>query len=166
MKNNRNFGAFFPMEYVYFADEKEYWWRNHFRVSWYWDETNVKQVLSTAIGRRRKRHKSCSIAKYVTILGTLFEKTIKGTQRVLGDGYWDKLFSKFRASRFISERRISSIFMLIFFLPEDGLSAARNNHSLNGLLFLGCKRKNCTETKALNITRAVATLSFRHRIIQ
>lgn len=114
MKNNRNFGAFSPIEYVYYADEKEYWRRNHFRVSWYWDETNVKQVLSTTIGRRRKRHKSCSIAKYVTILGTLFEKTIKGTQRVLGDGYWDKLFSKFRASRFISERRISSIFMLIF----------------------------------------------------
>ena len=45
MKNNKNFGAFFPMEYVYFADEKEYWRRDHFRISWYWDETNVKQVL-------------------------------------------------------------------------------------------------------------------------
>lgn len=113
MKNNRNFGAFFPHGVRVLC-----WWKrileeeslpNFLILRWNKRETSV-----TTIGRRRERCKSCSIAKYVTILGTLFEKTIKGTQRVLGNGYWDKIFLKFRASRFISERRISSIFKLIF----------------------------------------------------
>ena len=68
----------------------------------------------------------------------------------------------FGVFNFISERSLS--FVMLIFLPEGDLSSARNNHSLNCLLCLGCNRKICAKTKAPKIKRAAPTLSFVDRI--